>query len=60
MSKHQKKYDVFISYRRDGGAEDGVHPVKIFRIHDAAYELTESVIDTSLGRIGVIGLNDGD
>ncbi len=39
-------------------AEDGVHPVKILRFTAAYYELLDSVIDTSLGRIGMLGLND--
>ena len=45
---------------KDSISEDGIHQIKILRFSDSSYELLDSVIDTSLGRIGVIGLNDGD
>ena len=38
---------------KDAISEDRIHPIRVFRITETAYELTESVIDTSLGRIGV-------
>ena len=43
---------------KEGISEIGVHPVKILRFHISGYDLLDSVIDTSLGRIGVLGLND--
>lgn len=39
-------------------AEEGVTPVKIIRFKSVGYDIVDSVIDKSLGRIGLLGLND--
>ena len=41
-------------------SSEGVHPIRILRFRASDYELVDSVFDTNLGRLGVIGLNDGD
>ena len=39
-------------------AEKGVHSIRLIRFGSMNYEIIDSVIDTSLGRIGLYSLND--
>ena len=37
---------------------DGTFSVNILRFTDSGYDLVESAIDSALGRIGMLGLNE--
>ena len=39
-------------------SEEGTYPIKLVRFTETGYELLESVFDTSLGRLAILGLTD--